>query len=315
MTASTVPSRQGAELDLSTTLSTGRAAIGTVTRFAPSPTGRLHLGHAYSAVASHDRARVAHGRFRLRIEDIGSTRCRPEFTAAILEDLAWLGLGWDGEPIVQSTRLPLYQAALDRLIADGLAYPCFCSRADIAREAAASLSAPHGPDGPLYPGSCRRIPPSEAKARAAAERHSWRLDAGTAAARTGPLTWSDERAGTMTANPAALGDIILKGRDRPASYHLAAVVDDGTAGTTLIVRGMDLFASTHVQRTLQALLGLSTPLYHHHRLVAGPDGARLAKRAQAAGLDRLRADGMDGQVLADLLRGQRLPIGFGWTDA
>jgi len=286
-----------------------------ITRFAPSPTGRLHLGHAFSAVTAHDRARAEGGRFVLRIEDIDATRCKPAFADAILDDLAWLGLDWDGAPVVQSDRLPLYGAALERLADEGLAYPCFCSRADIAREVAASLSAPHGPDGAHYPGTCRRLDRASAIARAAVEPHSWRLDASAAAERAGPLTWTDEQTGTLKADPGLLGDVILKGRDRPASYHLAVVVDDADAGTTLVVRGRDLFASTHVQRLLQAVLGLPTPSYHHHRLIAGPDGRRLAKRDAAAGLDRMRANGLDGHALADLLRTGRLPIGFTWHDA
>ncbi len=214
--------------------------------------------------------------------------------------------------MVQSERLPLYQAALDRLIAARLAYPCFCSRGDIAREVAASLSAPHGADGPLYPGTCRGVPADPI--RLAAEPHSWRLDSAAAITRTGPLQWHDERAGTVAVDPAALGDVILKGRDRPAGYHLAAVIDDAAAQVTLVVRGRDLFASTHVQVMLQALLGLRAPAYRHHPLVAGPDGRRLAKRDAAAGLDRLRAAGVDGAALAGELRAGRLPIGFRWLE-
>lgn len=285
-----------------------------ITRFAPSPTGRLHLGHALSAVTAHDRARAGGGLFRLRIEDIDPTRCRPEYAAAIFDDLAWLGIGWDGPAVVQSTRLPSYAAALDRLVSAGLAYPCFCSRADIAGEVAASLSAPHGADGPLYPGTCRQLPRRAAIRRAGTDPHSWRLDVAAAIRLTGPLAWHDERAGMVAADPAALGDIILKGRDRPASYHLAVVVDDAAAGITLVVRGLDLFASTHVQRILQAVLGLPTPTYHHHRLIAGPDGRRLAKRDAAAGIERLRAAGMAGPALAESLRHGALPIGFGWAD-
>ncbi|MDB5688152.1 MAG: glutamyl-tRNA synthetase [Sphingomonas bacterium] len=286
-----------------------------ITRFAPSPTGRLHLGHALSAVTAHDRARAAAGAFRLRIEDIDPARCRPEFARAIFDDLAWLGIGWDGPAVVQSMRLGAYAAALDRMIAAGLAYPCFCSRADIAREVAGSLSAPHGADGPLYPGTCRALPRRAAIARAATDPHSWRLDVAAAIRLTGPLAWHDERAGTVAADPVALGDIIVKGRDRPASYHLAVVVDDAEAGITLVVRGMDLFASTHVQRILQAVLGLPTPTYHHHRLIAGADGRRLAKRDAAAGIDRLRAAGVEGPALAESLRHGALPIGFGWATA
>lgn len=286
-----------------------------VSRFAPSPTGRLHLGHAYSALRAHDAARAAGGAFRLRIEDTDATRCRPEYTDAILNDLAWIGVAWDAPLMIQSQRLPLYAAALDRLIADRLAYPCFCSRADIAREVAASLSAPHGADGPLYPGTCRAIAPDVAGRRAGSEPHSWRLDAGEAMRRLGPLTWHDARAGVVAVEPQALGDIILKGRDRPASYHLAAVVDDAAMGVSLVTRGMDLFASTHVQRILQGLLGLPEPDYHHHALIAGSDGRRLAKRDAAAGLDTLRAQGVDGAALAAALRVGELPIGFTLLEA
>lgn len=283
----------------------------TITRFAPSPTGRLHLGHAYSAVTAYDRARGEGGRFLLRIEDIDATRFRPEFVEAIFDDLRWLGIDWDGASIVQSERLAIYERALQRLIDQGLAYPCFCSRAEIAREVGASVSAPHGADGALYPGTCRRLPRGQARLE---KPHSWRLDAAAAMTRTGPLQWRDEGAGTIAVDPMALGDIILKGRDRPASYHLAAVVDDAASGITLVVRGLDLFASTHVQRILQALLGLPTPLYHHHRLIAGPDGRRLAKRDAAAGLDRLREAGVDGLALAAELRAGRLPPGFTWLE-
>jgi glutamyl-Q tRNA(Asp) synthetase len=248
--------------------------------------------------------------FRLRIEDIDLTRSRPEYAAGIVEDLAWLGLSWDAPVVVQSQRLAVYQAALDRLIASGLAYPCFCSRADIAREVAASLSAPHGADGPLYPGTCRTISLDVGRHRAATEPHSWRLDVGRASALVGPLGWVDQRAGPITVDHQALGDIILQGRDRPVSYHLACVIDDAAMGVTLVTRGMDLFASTHVQRILQALLGLPEPAYHHHTLIAGPDGRRLAKRDAAAGLDQLRAAGVAGPSLVADLRAHRLPIGF-----
>ncbi|WP_404711110.1 tRNA glutamyl-Q(34) synthetase GluQRS [Sphingomonas sp. MMS24-J13] len=266
-------------------------------------------------VRAHDAARDAGGQFRLRIEDTDITRCRPEYHAAILDDMAWLGVDWDPPLVVQSQRLALYQAALDQLVADGLAYPCFCSRADIAREVAASLSAPHGPDGPIYPGTCRPIPADVAATRAQTELHSWRLDVGKAMARVGALWWSDVRAGRIAVDPDALGDIILKGRDRPASYHLAVVVDDAAMAVNLVTRGMDLFASTHVQRILQALLGLPEPAYLHHALIAGPDGRRLAKREASAGLDRLRADGVDGPTLVDDLRAGRLPIGFRLLEA
>lgn len=242
-------------------------------------------------------------------------RSRPSFVDGIIADLAWLGLEWDGPMLLQSRRLPFYQAALDRLIAEGLAYPCFCSRAEIAREVSQSLSAPHGADGPLYPGICRALDADEAATRVLSEAHSWRLDVGRALARVGPLDWTDARVGLVHVDPDALGDIILKGRDRAASYHLAAVVDDAAMHVTLVTRGMDLFASTHVQRILQSLLGLPQPLYHHHPLVAGADGRRLAKRDASAGLETLRDAGVQGGALASLLRAGGLPIGFRLLEA
>lgn len=286
-----------------------------VTRFAPSPTGRLHVGHGWSALLAHDYARERGGRFLLRIEDTDITRCRSEFTQGIYEDLAWLGIGWDAL-MIQSERLPAYDAALERLKAMGLAYPCFCSRVDIAREVAASLHAPHGADGPLYPGTCRARGETERAMRIArGEPHSWRLDMGAAMARTGPLDWHDARAGAVLVDPHALGDLILKGRDRPASYHLAVVVDDTEQGVTDVVRGRDVFASTHAHRMLQALLALPTPRYHHHALVVDAQGKRLAKRAAGLGLADLRAGGVDGPTLAAELRARRFPVGIGLSDA
>ena len=281
-----------------------------VSRFAPSPTGRLHVGHGWSALLAHDYARARGGRFLLRIEDTDSTRCRPEFTEDIYHDLAWLGISWDGL-MIQSQRLGVYDAALERLKALGLAYPCFCSRADIAREVAASLSAPHGADGPLYPGTCRGLGHDERAARMArGAPHSWRLDMGAAMERTGPLTWHDETAGDVAVDPDALGDLILKGRDRPASYHLAVVVDDAAQGVTDAVRGRDVFASTHAHRVLQALLGLPVPSYHHHALVVDGDGKRLAKRSAGLSLAELREAGVDGATLAADLRAGRFPVGI-----
>ena len=274
------------------------------TRFAPSPTGRLHLGHAWSAIQAHDFARAAGGRFSLRIEDIDGTRSRPEHVDAIFRDLEWLGLAWDGEATFQSQRLDLYQAALDRLKAMGLLYPCFCTRADIA----ASLSAPHGPEGALYPGTCRGLP--EDAARLAAEPHRWRLDRGKALAQVDGLTWHDALAGTIAANPRAHGDVVLARKDAPASYHLAVTVDDAAQDITHIIRGKDLFSATHVHRLLQALLGLPTPEYRHHDLLLGPDGTRLAKRHGAPTLEAMRLAGEDGRALADRLRAGSLPVGI-----
>lgn len=286
------------------------APLHLVTRFAPSPTGRLHIGHGYSALLAHDLARKTGGTFLLRIEDTDSTRCRPEFTEGIYEDLRWLGLGWDGL-VVQSERLEAYGAALTQLKALTMVYPCFCTRGDIAREIAASLHAPHGADGPLYPGTCRALSPDERAARIArGEPHSWRLDMGAALARTGPLLWTDEEAGAVPVDPLALGDLIIKGRDRPASYHLAVVVDDAAQGVTHVVRGRDVFASTHAHRTLQALLGLPSPHYRHHGLVVDAAGKRLAKRSAGLSLAELREQGMDGGRLADDLRAGRFPVGI-----
>ncbi|WP_066724665.1 tRNA glutamyl-Q(34) synthetase GluQRS [Sphingomonas pituitosa] len=271
------------------------------TRFAPSPTGRLHLGHAYAAVQAHDFARGNGGIFTLRIEDIDGTRSRHDHVAAILADLDWLGLAWDEPPTFQSARLPLYQEALDRLRGMGLLYPCFCTRADIA----ASLSAPHGPDGQLYPGTCRDLADPDLS-----RPHSWRLDMARAVTRVGPLTWHDAHAGEVAADPQRHGDVILARKDAPASYHLAVTVDDAAQGITHVVRGADLFAATHVHRLLQALLDLPTPEYRHHALLAGPDGTRLAKRHGAPTLESLRLAGEDGRTLSDKLRKGEVPIGF-----
>jgi glutamyl-Q tRNA(Asp) synthetase len=277
-----------------------------LTRFAPSPTGELHLGHAYSAVLAHDAARAANGRFVIRIDDIDGRRSREDYVVASLADLAWLGLVWDGEPLRQSHRLGDYAAALDRLRARGLVYSCFCTRADIA----ASLSAPHGPSGPVYPGTCRDLPAAERERRMANELHCWRLDMARAVLTTGALAWEEQGQGERTADPLAHGDIVLARKDAPASYHLASTLDDAIMGVSHIIRGADLLASTDVHRLLQALLGLPTPLYRHHPLVCGPDGKRLAKRDAATSLASLRAAGVDGSALAADLLAARLPTGY-----
>ncbi len=282
----------------------------SISRFAPSPTGRLHLGHAFSALCAHDLARAKGGRFLLRIEDIDPTRCRPEHVAGILEDLRWLGLGWDGEVVFQSERLPLYAAALDRLKAMGLVYPCFCTRTRIAAEIAASAAAPHGPDGPLYPGICRDLGEDERAARiAAGEPHAWRLDIARADALAGPLGWHDSVAGEVAATPEVHGDVVLARKDAPTSYHLAVTVDDAAQGVTDVVRGEDLFAATHVHRLLQALLGLPVPRYHHHPLLTDEKGERLAKRAGSPTLASMRAEGADAAMLVKKLRA-RSPLPF-----
>ena len=277
-----------------------------LTRFAPSPTGDLHLGHAYSAVLAHDAARGAGGQFLIRIDDIDGSRSREEFVGTSLADLTWLGLDWDGEPLRQSARLGDYAAALDTLRDRDLVYPCFCTRADIA----ASLSAPHGPSGAVYPGTCRDLPAAEGARRMATEPHCWRLDTARALEVAGDLAWEEQGQGTRIAEPLAHGDIVLARKDAPASYHLASTLDDAAMGVTHVIRGADLIAATDVHRLLQALFDLPTPLYRHHPLVGGPDGKRLAKRDAAASLASLRAAGVDGRALAANLLSGRLPTGY-----
>jgi glutamyl-Q tRNA(Asp) synthetase len=269
----------------------------SVTRFAPSPNGPLHLGHAYAAIVAHDLAQGGGGRFLLRIEDIDGPRSRPELAADFRRDLAWLGLAWEEVP-PQSTRLASYAAAAERLEAMGLLYPCVCTRAEIA---AAARSA--GPDGPLYPGTCRR--------RAVEGPAAWRLDMAAAIERAGPLEWIDGLAGPQHATPEIFGDVVLVRKDAPASYHLAATLDDAADGVTLVTRGMDLFAASHAHRLLQALLGLPAPRWHHHPLLIEPDGRKLAKRRGSPGLAEHRLAGDDGLALASNLRAGRFPAGIG----
>ena len=227
----------------------------------------------------------------------------------ILEDLAWLGLGFDDEIVYQSERFPIYAEALDHLKSEGLVYPCFCTRSQIAAEVAASASAPHGPEGLIYPGTCRGLDPAERDRRRSAEAHAWRLDMAKALRQSGRLYWNNEGR-QILAEPELFGDVVLARKDAPVSYHLAVTVDDGAQGVTDVVRGADLFASTHVHRLLQHLLGLAAPDYHHHKLLAGADGQRLAKRNGAPTLASLREQGVDPQKLvADLLEG-RLPSGY-----
>src|SRR4051812_33430304 len=294
--------------------SRSRVEMKIVTRFAPSPTGRLHLGHAFSALLAHDFARRRGGAFLLRIEDIDPGRSRPEHVDSIIEDLSWLGMDWDGEILFQSERLPLYAEALDRLKAAGLAYPCFCTRSAIAAEIAASAAAPHGPDGPLYPGTCRALSREVRERRMRLEPHAWRLDMAAASARAEPLYWRDGDTEVL-AEPEGFGDVVLARKDAPISYHLAVTVDDAAQGVTDIVRGRDLYAATDVHRLLQALLGLPTPLYHHHTLLLGADGRRLAKRHGAPILHDLREAGTDPKALAAELLAGRLPSGYSAAEA
>ena len=259
-----------------------------VTRFAPSPTGLLHLGHAHSALFGWHKARDEAGRFLLRIEDIDPARCRPEFEAAILADLTWLGLDWDGAVRRQSDHLADYRRALDRLTELQLLYPCFCSRRDIA----AAASAPHGPEGVLYPGTCRNLPTDEVRKRQ--ERggaYALRIDVARASQLSGPLTFHDQTEGLVAVQPGLLGDVVLARRDAPASYHLCVTVDDDLQGVTLVTRGVDLFHATHIQRLIQAVLGLKCPHYAHHLLVTNAAGVRLSKRDGAMSLAALRESG------------------------
>ena len=269
-----------------------------VTRFAPSPTGLLHLGSAYSALVAWTRAREAGGRFLVRIEDTDIRRCRREFETAILRDLKWLGLDWDGEVRRQSDHFRDYGRELDRLGERGLVYPCFCSRAEIEREIAASGHAPHGPllgpDGPLYPGTCRHLPLAERKRRIAAGREfCMRLDATRAAAEAGPYDFVDEGRGRIEGQPQLMGDFVIARKDTPTSYHLAVTVDDHLQGVTLVTRGEDILPSTHVHVLLQRLLGYATPLYAHHRLITDATGRRLAKRDRDMTVQSLRESGID----------------------
>jgi glutamyl-Q tRNA(Asp) synthetase len=261
-----------------------------VTRFAPSPTGYLHLGHAYSALFAWEAARSTGGQFLLRIEDIDRQRCRPEFEQGIYEDLQWLGIAWDGAVRRQSEHPETYSAALHRLIELGVVYPCFCSRRQIRIEIDQAGRAPHGPSGEaLYPGICRGLDPREGELRIAnGEPYALRLDVARSLALAGTLTWEDLRAGTIAADPASLGDVVLARKDVPTSYHLAVTVDDHLQGVTLVTRGEDLFHATHIHRLLQALLDLRTPRYYHHNLVADSSGQRLAKRNRAITLRHLR---------------------------
>jgi len=272
------------------------------TRFAPSPNGSLHLGHAFAAVVAHDRARREDGEFLLRIEDIDGERSRAHLADEFRADLAWLGLGWDGEVILQSARLASYGAAAERLKGMGLLYPCHCTRSEVT--AAATRT---GPDGPVYPGTCRgrEVDPQGA---------AWRLDVEAAMRIAGPLEWVDEMAGPQPARPDLSGDVVLLRKDAPASYHLAATLDDATDGITHVTRGLDLFSASHVHRLLQALLGLPVPVWHHHPLLVGPDGRKLAKRRGSPSLADRRRAGEDGKALALSLRAGspelRLPAGI-----
>ena len=274
-----------------------------VTRFAPSPNGPLHLGHAYSAVLAHDLARNAGGRFLLRIEDIDGPRSRPELTDAFRRDLEWLGLEWEEMP-AQSTRLESYEEAARGLLRRGYLYPCSCTRAEIE-----ALEPRLGSQGAIYPGTCKgaRLDPAKPAAL--------RLDVDRAMADTGELVWEDAQAGKQVADPREAGDVVIVRKDAPASYHLAATLDDAADGVTLVTRGADLFPATHIHRLLQALLGLPVPRWHHHALLLDESGRKLAKRRGSPSLADRRSTGEDGLLLAEQLRLHRFPSGISLASA
>ena len=266
------------------------------TRFAPSPTGLLHLGHAYAALMA--QAAAAGGDCLLRIEDLDPGRARAVYVEAILEDLTWLGLSWPEPVLRQSSRTAAYRQAIDRLLCGDLLYPCFCTRREIEAEIASAAQAPQQTDGPQYPGTCRDLAARQRESRLArGDAHVLRLNAARAAAQVGALSFNElgsgprGETGTICVDPAVLGDVVLTRRDAPAAYHLALVVDDAFQGVTLVTRGEDLFPATHVQRLLQAVLGLPAPLYAHHRLILDDAGRKLSKRSASTSLAQLRGEG------------------------
>ena len=260
------------------------------TRFAPSPTGKLHLGHAYAAKVAYDLANKEESRFVVRFEDIDYTRVRPEFYQDILDDLAWLGLSWDGEPWKQKERLKHYEKALEQLKKMGVVYPCYCTRREVEEELTHLAQAPQGPEGPLYPGTCRGLknPPRD-------REPAWRLDSKKAASLIGSLSFQDQIHGNIKVVPGLLGDVILARKDIGTSYHLAVVVDDAAQKITHVTRGEDLLPSTHIHRILQNLLGLPEPQYLHHELVTDQSGERLAKRNEAQAIASLRKKGLSAE--------------------
>ncbi len=275
-----------------------------LTRFAPSPTGWLHLGHAYAALFAAEEAQKCGGRFLLRLEDIDITRSRPEYETAIYDDLRWLGLNWKEPARRQSEHFADYRTALQKLDALGVLYPCFCTRREIQEEITRAGQAPHGPDGPLYPGTCRKLPRDEADGHIAAGRdYALRLDVEKALTLAGrDLIWEDLTHGKFIADPSPMGDVVLARKDTPTSYHLAVVEDDAAQGITLVTRGEDLLSATHLHRVLQQLLVLPVPLWKHHRIIMDENGKRLAKRDDARSLRTLRELGWTPARVRDELR-------------
>jgi glutamyl-Q tRNA(Asp) synthetase len=272
------------------------------TRLAPSPTGRLHLGHVLAAKVAHSLAREAGGVFLLRYEDIDGPRVREEYYRGIEEDLKWLGLDWDGEPLRQTRRVAAYDSALDFLREGNLVYPCFCTRREIQEEWARIGSAPQGPEAPIYPGTCRRLTSDERQEKIwSGIPYAWRLDSGKAGGIAGPLTFHDLRFGEISVNPGLLGDVVLARKGIGTAYHLAVVVDDAFQEITHVTRGEDLLNSTHVHRLLQVLLGLPEPRYLHHELVRDEKGNRLAKRNDALSIAALRESGMTPEEVHALI--------------
>lgn len=272
------------------------------TRFAPSPTGLLHLGHVYAAKFARDLALEDDGEFLLRFEDIDNTRVRDEYYLDIERDLAWLGIHWDGTPLRQTDRLPAYAQALEDLKSRYVVYPCFCTRSEIQEEIHAMGGAPQGPEGPLYPGTCLDLTAEQRATRiTAGEPHCWRLDSAEAARQTGALTFCDRIKSVIDVDHTLLGDVVLARKDIATSYHIAVVVDDAMQEITDVTRAEDLLASTHVHRLLQDLLGLPEPVYHHHRLILDADGKRLAKRDQALSIQTLRERGMSPEEVLGMI--------------
>jgi glutamyl-Q tRNA(Asp) synthetase len=274
-----------------------------VTRFAPSPTGLLHLGHAYAALFAFEAARKVNGRFLVRMEDIDPTRMRPEYEAAIYEDMCWLGLSWEDPVRRQSEHFDDYRSALAKLDRLGVLYPCFCTRREIQDEIARAGAAPHGPEGPVYPGTCRKLTTDEIAERKAAGRdYAMRLDLEKSLSLAGrDLVWEDLAHGRFVADPTPLGDVVIARKETPTSYHLAVVVDDAAQEITLVTRGEDLLSATHLHRVLQELLGLLVPQWKHHKLITDEQGKRLAKRDNARALRTLREQGWSAEKVKDML--------------